>query len=615
MEEKENKCSVCGKEKKFAQAQTCSRECSNVIKRSKTYETRSCRACGAEFEERIKRERSFCTDACRVEWQSRPENVASRMQKTKEAVIEKYGVDSTFKVKEIQEKANDAIRKLYEEKGDELVAKVKATKLERYGDENYNNMDKNKITKSEIYGDENYNNREKAKETMLNLYGKEHAMQAKEIYERQQATMLKNYGVTSPLKNDDIKKKWMATNLEKYGYEFPGQSEDIKKKATETWRLRAKETKTYQTIITTLQETNIRLLNEFIGLTTPNYMGHKLILYDFECLKCNHLFSRIINVIKTPVCRKCNPLPLSPSTHTAIKQLLESNNITYIENDRKFLGNRMELDFIIPDRNVAIEMDGNYWHSEIPSGHDHTYHLGKTTLCHDKNMKLIHIFEDEVINNETKTLARLSQILGEPPQYNISSDFCEVKYVDAEAKALFLNENHLEGDHISSLNIGLFHDGLLVSMMTFYDLTADQFELSSFSSKIGYEVKDGFDKMLQFFIKETQPSSIAAFADIRWNGYDPRDTVYAKGGFAFQGYSSPNYWYFYRNDYFTRHPTFKFSKEIMLERTEIKELNEEEDLSSLTEWELAQLLGMDRIWDCGNMKFLSTRNISTTSNV
>lgn len=52
-----------------------------------------------------------------------------------------------------------------------FVEKCKATKFDRYGDENYNNATKNKQTKLLNHGDENYNNREKASQTCLYKYG------------------------------------------------------------------------------------------------------------------------------------------------------------------------------------------------------------------------------------------------------------------------------------------------------------------------------------------------------------------------------------------------------------------------------------------------------------
>src|ERR1035437_9613013 len=43
--------------------------------------------------------------------------------------------------------------------------KAKKTKLEKYGDENFSNVEKRKITKNVKYGDPNYTNREKCKIT------------------------------------------------------------------------------------------------------------------------------------------------------------------------------------------------------------------------------------------------------------------------------------------------------------------------------------------------------------------------------------------------------------------------------------------------------------------
>lgn len=58
----------------------------------------------------------------------------------------------------------------------------------------------------------------------------------------------------------------------------------------------------------------------------------------------------------------------------------------------------MELDIYIPSKNVAIEYDGIRWHSE-EFGKDRNYHLNKTDLCLKKGVYLIHVFEDEWLND------------------------------------------------------------------------------------------------------------------------------------------------------------------------------------------------------------------------
>ena len=69
--------------------------------------------------------------------------------------------------------------------------KGKETKLERYGNENYNNMTKNKQTKKSRHGNENYNNMTKTRKTKLERYGDEN-YNNKELWED---TMMTRYGV------------------------------------------------------------------------------------------------------------------------------------------------------------------------------------------------------------------------------------------------------------------------------------------------------------------------------------------------------------------------------------------------------------------------------------
>lgn len=70
----------------------------------------------------------------------------------------------------------------------------------------------------------------------------------------------------------------------------------------------------------------------------------------------------------------------------------------------------MELDFYIPDFNLAIEFDGLYWHSTAHQLNNN-YHLQKTELCQQSNIQLIHIFEDEWKFKQDIVLSRLKSQL------------------------------------------------------------------------------------------------------------------------------------------------------------------------------------------------------------
>jgi hypothetical protein len=118
--------------------------------------------------------------------------------------------------------------------------------------------------------------------------------------------------------------------------------------------------------------------------------------------------------------------------------------------------------------------------------------------------------------------------------------------------------------------------------------------LCAYTYKININVIGGFSKILKQFIKDYNPRKITTFADIRWSGYNPVNTVYFKSGFQFVGYSSINYWYLNKKNYLNRYHRFQFRKNVLLK---------EGFDSKLTEWEIMKLKGYDRIWDCGNMKF------------
>jgi hypothetical protein len=91
--------------------------------------------------------------------------------------------------------------------------KIKVTKIEKYGDENYNNYNKMKITKLEKYGDENFNNRDKANITNYEKYGSKSPMSNKDVLEKSQKTKKEKYG--NKCFNNSTKTKIFWKNIDK----------------------------------------------------------------------------------------------------------------------------------------------------------------------------------------------------------------------------------------------------------------------------------------------------------------------------------------------------------------------------------------------------------------
>lgn len=82
-------------------------------------------------------------------------------------------------------------------------------------------------------------------------------------------------------------------------------------------------------------------------------------------------------------------------------------NLTLIKGDVDVIGS--ELDILIPEKNIAFEFDGTWWHRAEKVGQN--YHLNKTNLCYDKNVGLIHISSEDWIYDNLNTLDLVKSVL------------------------------------------------------------------------------------------------------------------------------------------------------------------------------------------------------------
>ena len=106
--------------------------------------------------------------------------------------------------------------------------------------------------------------------------------------------------------------------------------------------------------------------------------------------------TRLTRKMFTTLCPICNPVKnLETTVETIIKKLLEKYQIKYILHEHKLI-KPYELDFYLPDYNIAIECNGCYWHSGYQN---YLKHEHKLKLCSQKNIKLIYYWSYQVYNN------------------------------------------------------------------------------------------------------------------------------------------------------------------------------------------------------------------------
>ena len=314
---------------------------------------------------------------------------------------------------------------------------------------------------------------------------------------------------------------------------------------------------------------------------------------EWVCPKCkNHWFTTPHNLTKKNPnrCPKCSKTNQTSIAEKELQSFLKDIGVVFKTNVKSIIP-PYELDIYIPDRNIAIEYDGLYFHN---SDHvDKDYHLLKTKLCSAIGIRLIHIFEDEwlytpdIVKSKLKNILGLSDIVFYARKLSIS----EVS--DTKLKNDFLDSNHLQGKTSSSINVGLFDGDKLISLMCFSKYQ-DIYILDRFCSLINCSVVGGFSRLLKYFIRIYHPSQIDTYAELRWTDYNVVNSVYMKNGFSFVHYNKPSFWWTKAS--FRKHRRYGQKKNIQSRR--------KEDIDwSLTEYELMAQDGFKRIYDCGTATF------------
>ena len=278
---------------------------------------------------------------------------------------------------------------------------------------------------------------------------------------------------------------------------------------------------------------------------------------------------------------------------------IEKLKIKTINNSKKIIS-PLELDIYIPSHNVAIEYNGLYWHSELykPSN----YHLNKTELCEEKGIKLIHIFEDEWLYKQDIVKSRLKNLF-HLTENKIFARKCEIREVSPKDSKLFLDNNHIQGAISSPINIGLFYNDELVSLLNMGKSRFNknhQYEIVRFSNKTYTSVIGAFSKLFKYFndnyLKYNE--KVITYADNRYSN----GNLYSKNNFIYVEDSKPNY--FYINPDRTRGYA-RFNR-IQFQKHKLEKSLKKFDIT-LTEWENMQINGYDRIWDSGQIVYTYTK--------
>lgn len=316
-----------------------------------------------------------------------------------------------------------------------------------------------------------------------------------------------------------------------------------------------------------------------------------------ECKSCNHIskyWLRNGKWAKGILCEKCELSSISRDElqiRDIITKLYDGEIIFNYRFKEHRYGGR-EIDIYFPKLRIGIEYNGLYWHGETNKRIDPKYHLNKTNLCEENDIRLIQIFEDEWLYKKDIVISRLKYILNKT-NTKIYARKCKIELINDKTKNIFLENNHIQGKDVSKIRLGLTYNNELISVMTFGKTRMSkkyQWELIRYATKLDTYVIGGASKLLKYFTRNYNPNSIVSYADKRWSN----GNLYKQLGFNLSHISSPNYWYIING---VRESRIKYQKH------KLEKLLENFD-SNKTEYENMLDNGYDRVWDCGNMVFV-----------
>ena len=512
----------------------------------------------------------YCSKKCAM---SDEKIIKKRNENSKKTCLEKWGVDNVSQI-------------------DSVKLKIKQTCLEKYGKTNYTQTDefKNSLKKHNLekYGKDYYfqtdDYKEKVKKYSMEKYGLNHYVKSNDVKSKKNITCLERYGDINPICSDIVKEKSLKTNLEKYGY----TNHMIFKK-----------------------ENN--LLSDFFKKLKIDYYKkisndtYEILNIDSNILCVNHEDSHNFNISKqlfylrykrnVEVCTICNPLNGNNTSYLE-KELLNfiKNNYSgkIIENSKGIIP-PYELDIYLPDLGLSFEFNGLYWHNELnkPSN----YHRLKTDMCLDKNIQLIHIYEDDWVYKQDIVKSMIMNKLN-MTRNKIFARKCEIMEItDNKLVKNFLDNNHIQGFVNSVVKIGLFYNNEVVSLMTFGKLRKPMnstsknyknFEMLRFCNRVDTNVIGGASKLFTYFIKNYNPETVVSYAD---RGYS-NGNLYLKLGFRLEHTTVPNYYYII--DKIRKH-RFGFRKDRLIK---------DGYCPNKTEHEIMVERGYYKIYNSGNYKFI-----------
>lgn len=264
---------------------------------------------------------------------------------------------------------------------------------------------------------------------------------------------------------------------------------------------------------------------------------------------------------RTKMAKIRSNMPKFSSLHKSLNDILISKNIVFIN---EYQVGPWVFDCYLPDFNVLIEVQGEYWHSipkSISNDNAKASYVNKYT-----DYKLLYLFEREFYGNLV-VQKKISKILGDyvEPVFDFEFEDVVIKIEPNCVIRDFLFNYHYLGTVRNGLNICFYHEDMLIGVCVISSCVRSETprrhglspkesrELVRFCIHPNYQKKNLASWMLSKSIKclkrlNKKYKRIYSFADPT---FGHTGTIYKASNWIFDGESDGSYYYIDSNGWVT----------------------------------------------------------------
>lgn len=492
-----------------------------------------------------------------------------RLKNTTKTNMAKHGVEHTFSRKDVKEKIENSLGGLNPQQIESVRKKTQTTMIERYGVTN--------ISQSEEH-------RKKAQTTLMNNYGVLIPAFSEEIKEKTKATNENRYGGPAPQSCKYVRSKIDQTNEVRYGGRSPSSSKDVTEKIAKTNYEKYGRGNPQQRHLS-IETVEILSSSERLVSMYDEYGDTKEMA---DVLGCDtSTITDYLRKYDNPAKRK-----MVSYEENKVAEFIESLGFETIRSDRSIL-TPYESDIVVPEKNLIVEYNGIYWHSEEHK--PKKYHQDKSLTAHSKGFELVHVWEDDWMDDHKRQIIKdkLKSKLGISDQ-KVFARKTTIKEPSKEEVRSLMENHHIQGFVGYSQAFGLYEGDSLVACMTLRKTKEEGvYDLNRYASS--KTVVGGMSKLLSHVKKNFPFKEIYTYAHLDYSS----GSVYEKSGFERKHITPAGLWYVKRGE------TVRLRRERFMKHKLPRILGLGVDMNK-TESEIMADHGYYRVFDAGSIKYSLT---------